>query len=43
VGELASNGARFDFHGDLVLSVNGVEVRQPMLVEEHPDDDAEKP
>ncbi len=40
--ELSVNGAGFDFHGHLVLPVNGMKVRHSMFVEEHADDDAQE-
>jgi hypothetical protein len=35
--------SRLDLNRDLVLTVDRMEVRGPMFIEEHADDDAEKP
>jgi hypothetical protein len=43
VRELPVNRTRLDFDRDFVLSIHRMEVRHPMLVEEHADDDAKKP
>ena len=40
--EVASDDAGLDFDCDLVRAVHGMEVREAMLIEEHPDDNPEK-
>jgi hypothetical protein len=41
--EIASHPPGFNLNGDLVFTIDSVEVGEAMFAEEHPDDDAEEP